>query len=200
MSSQAPGPAGTGGDFADIDRILPCGRHSAALLMQVADGRTADVDLAAHTQTCSHCRAELGVLSEHWRLVRLAAEASTPTPPGLVSKVLSLLDGLRGRPHAEPVKLAQERGWLWVTERTVILLARQLATDLAAEHDVARIGAVTVDDDGLHVHLSLRYGVPAAAVAAAIRERLTAGLAEHLGPAVPAVNVIIGDVYRRPFG
>ncbi|WP_116041070.1 hypothetical protein [Amycolatopsis palatopharyngis] len=130
-----------------------------------------------------------------WDLVRAAARAPVPTPPGLIARVLSSVRGVRGRLLAEPLELRQQGGMLRISERVVVILARKLGADIGAEVGGVHVSAVAMEDGGLEVLLTVRYGVPAAEAADALRRRLGEKLAEHLGRPGPPVNVHIADVH-----
>ena len=84
---------------------------------------------------------------------------------------------------------------LRISERVVVILARKLGADIGAEVGGVHVSAVAMEDGGLEVLLTVRYGVPAAEAADALRRRLGEKLAEHLGRPGPPVNVHITDVH-----
>lgn len=132
-----------------------------------------------------------------WDLVRAAARAPVPTPPGLIARVLSSVRGVRGRLLAEPLELRQHGGTLRISEKVIVLLARKLGADIGAEVGGIHVSAVAMEDGGLEVLLTVRYGVPAAEAADTLRRRLGETLADHLGRPAPPVNVHIADVHRN---
>ncbi|OZM71072.1 hypothetical protein CFN78_21600 [Amycolatopsis antarctica] len=130
-----------------------------------------------------------------WGLVRSAAAATVPTPPGLVSRVLRSVRGVRGRLHGEPVVVEQEGGRLHVGERALVLLTRTLATELGAAIGGVHVSAVALEPEGLEVLATVRFGVHADDAGAALRSRLAAALADQLGTTAPPVSVHVVDVH-----
>jgi len=131
-----------------------------------------------------------------WSMVRTAARAVVPTPPGLVARVLKSVRGARGKLHAEPVEFEQDGGRLLVGERALVMLARSLAVELGEHIGGVHVSAVALEADGLEVLATIRYGVPAE-VAELLRVRLADALTEQFGAAVPPVSVHVVDVHRH---
>ncbi|PRX51337.1 hypothetical protein B0I33_101490 [Prauserella shujinwangii] len=132
-----------------------------------------------------------------WEWVRATARAPVPTPPGLIERVLRSVHGVRGGLPAEPLEIAQEGGRLRVGERAVVLLTRRLGADLAARIGGLHVSAVAFEAGVLEVVVTVEYGLGADTAAETLRIRLQAALRAELGPAAPAVNVHIADVYRN---
>ncbi|HEX3790878.1 MAG TPA: hypothetical protein VHW44_23650 [Pseudonocardiaceae bacterium] len=184
----------TGRPEADANRVLACGRSPVELAALVTGGTDADPDLAAHAESCPYCQAELAEQQRLWQAVRRAAQAPVPTPPELVTRVLAAVHGVRGRSGGTPIELDQPGGRLLVGEPAVVLLARRLVTDFADQRGDLHVREVAMVDAGLQVLVSVRYRTEIGAAMAALREHLHAGLALHLGDAVPAVDLHVVDV------
>ncbi|QWF76846.1 hypothetical protein [Amycolatopsis sp. CA-230715] len=131
----------------------------------------------------------------NWALVRAAAEAPVPTPPGLIARVLHSVHGLRGRVFGAAVEFPSEQGTLRVSERVLVLLARRLAAGIGQEIGGVHVSAAALDEDGLQVLLTVRYGVAAGEASAVLRARLHAALTDQLGGTAPPVTVHIVDVH-----
>ncbi|WP_216205529.1 hypothetical protein [Amycolatopsis aidingensis] len=130
-----------------------------------------------------------------WGLVEAAARVPVPTPPGLISRVLRSVHGLRGRRLADPLELEQEGGRLHVGERALVLFTRTLGSELGARLGV-HISAVALEPTGLEVLLTVRYGIAANEAAETLRGRLREALVAEFGPAAPPVSVHIADVHH----
>jgi hypothetical protein len=179
----------------DAEAPLPCGRTVAELSDVAADPADAPAELVRHADTCPYCGPELAELRRRWALVRRAAGTPVPTPPGLVPRVLASVRELRAVRHLSGVELAQPGGRLRVAGTAVLLLARGLVREFANDRPGVALRGLTVDEDGLRVQLALPYdGASIAGTAAELRAWLRRGLAEHLGEAVPVIDVHVVDV------
>ncbi|RZQ61351.1 hypothetical protein [Amycolatopsis suaedae] len=134
----------------------------------------------------------------HWELVRAAAHQVVRTPPGLVSRVLRSVNGLRGRFGDEPIEIPQEGGTLRIGRRALVLLTRTHGADLAARIGGIHVSAVDFAEGALDVLVTLRYGVTGTTATAELRTRLRAVLTDVLGVDPPPVNVHIADVHPAP--
>lgn len=130
-----------------------------------------------------------------WDLVRAAAHAAVPTPPGLVARVLRSVNGVRGRTFAKSLEFPLDGDRLRVAERVVVLLARRLGADLGREIGGVHLSAVALEENGLQVLVTVDYGVVADKAAALLGSRLVSALTEQLGAQTPVVNVHVVDVH-----
>lgn len=208
---------------ADGARTLPCGRSVADLVELVADGALLAADpareltggadpgagsreserdgLAPHARTCPHCSAELVVLRTRWEVVRRAAASRIDTPVGLVDRVQNSIRGLRGGLLAGAIELAEPGGRLSVAEPVLVVLARQLVREHAAARGGLWERGVELAEGRLRARIAVEYGVDIVAAADELRQRLGVGLAEHIGVAVPPIEVEVVDVVApHPFG
>ncbi|CCH29220.1 hypothetical protein ABZ816_38395 [Actinosynnema sp. NPDC047251] len=171
---------------------LPCGRSADELVAYLAD-RDDDPALARHVDGCADCAAELAELERRWAAVRETAVTPVPTPPGLVTRVLAAVHGVRPRLGSTPVEFDQDGGRVRVSERAVLAVCRQLAVELAAELGL-HVRGTDVEDGQLQVLVAARYPAPAIAAADDLRSRLAHDLVAHLGDAAPVVHVHLIDI------
>jgi uncharacterized alkaline shock family protein YloU len=191
------------------ERPLPCGWLPGYLRDLVADesaegpeaaARHADPADLAHLAGCPYCTAERDRLRARWRGVHEVASAGVAVPPELVPRTLTTLRALRGDRDGGYVELPQAGGVTRIREQVIVLLARELATELLAGRDgaagsrPARVLAVTGDRTELGVQVALPYGEPVREVAEALGLRLAEGLAGMLGAAAPRVSVHVADL------
>ncbi|MCU1682428.1 MAG: hypothetical protein JWQ81_3167 [Amycolatopsis sp.] len=130
-----------------------------------------------------------------WDLVRAAARATVPTPPGLIARVLRSIGGVRGTTSAKPLEFEVDGDRVRVDERVVVLLARRLGADLGREIGGVHLSAVALEDIGLQVLITVGYGVVADKAAALLSTRLRAALTKQLGEPAPPVHVHVVDVH-----
>ncbi|RKT53501.1 anti-sigma factor family protein [Saccharothrix australiensis] len=171
---------------------LPCGRSVDDLVAYLVD-REEDPDLGAHVAGCPDCAAELAELEARWAAVRQVAVTPVPTPPGLVSRVLAAVHGVRPRPGSPPVEFDQDGGRVSVSERAVLAVCRRLAVDLATRLGL-HVRGTAVADGGLQVLVAARYPMPAVAVSEELRAQLAHELRAQLGDAAPVVHVHLIDI------
>ena len=86
-------------------------------LQDFIDGRldeTRQVEVRAHLDGCSQCRAELEAL--RWvRDVALKQLPGEEVPPALADRVAAALDAADGRPRPAVRSTIRRRGWKWAT-------------------------------------------------------------------------------------
>ncbi|MBB5958359.1 hypothetical protein FHS29_004967 [Saccharothrix tamanrassetensis] len=170
---------------------LPCGRSIDELVAYLADRD--DPELTAHVAGCAQCAAELAELEDRWSSVRLVAVTPVPTPPGLVSRVLAAVHGVRPRLGSAPAGFDQDGGRVSVAERAVLAVCRRLAVELATGLGL-HVRGTAVEDGELQVLVAARYPAPAISVADELRSQLSRELVEHLGDAAPVVHVHLIDI------
>ncbi len=190
---------------------LECGRTPDYLLELVADEAVdgparaavhADRADLAHLAGCRYCGAEAARLRVDWARVHAAARAPVDVPVALVSRTLATLGAIRGDPATGHVEIQQTGGTLWVRDRVVVVLARELARDLLGElrrrwglpDGTCRVLAVTGEPHELTVQVALPYGGPLREFAEHLRVRLAGALQVQLGTAAPDVSIEITDV------
>lgn len=173
---------------------LPCGRSADELVAYLADREDPDVaGLAEHVAGCAGCEAELAALERRWEAVRETAVTPVPTPPGLVTRVLAAVHGVRPRLGSTPVEFDQDGGRVRVSERAVLAVCRQVAVEAAAGLGL-HVRGTAVEDGHLQVLVVARYPAPAIAAADELRSTLAAELLDHLGDAAPVVHVHLIDI------
>ncbi|WP_158894374.1 hypothetical protein [Amycolatopsis anabasis] len=131
-----------------------------------------------------------------WELVRAAARRPVPTPYGLITRVLRSVQGVRGRLLAEPFELPLDGDRLRIGERVLVLLARRLGAELGRAIGGVHVSAVALEQNGLEVLATVRYGVAADEAAESLRHLLGEALAAQIGAGAPPVNVHIVDVHQ----
>ncbi|GAA4867864.1 MULTISPECIES: hypothetical protein [Saccharopolyspora] len=177
---------------AEPQRVLPCGRPAAALVALLGDPAEADPELREHVRGCRFCTDEFAALDRQWQAVRQAAAAPVEVPEGLVSRALETVRGLRGT--AEPVELAQPGGRLRILPRPLLLLVRQVATDVLRERPGVHLRGLHGGDRWVELTIAVRYGLEAVVLAESVREQITERLEGSLGAATPVLSVRVGDV------
>ena len=165
---------------------LPCGRSVDELVAYVADRD--EPELVAHVAGCAWCTAELAELEPRWTAVRESATTPVPTPPGLVTRVLAAVHGVRPKLGSVSAEFDQDGGRTRVSEQAVLAVCRLLAVELAAGYGL-HVRGTAVEDGRLQVLVVARYPTPAIPAADELRERLARALLSHLGDAAPVVHV-----------
>ena len=201
---------------------LPCGAVPADLLAQVTAG-AAPRD-PAHQTSCPHCRAALAEFEELWAPVRDLAAEEVRAPADLLQAVMAQIREL-ARAGWSAV-LHDPAGRTRIAARVVGAVARlaaesvphvslafgggRMATPPDTAADPARVAgpesavATSVGTAGsrvvVDVQIAVDYGVPVHAIAAAVRERIAAHIAEQTGLVATEVNVAVIDVrsHRMP--
>ncbi len=174
---------------------LPCG-HKPEWLVELAAGEDHELspDDAAHLQDCPHCSAELASLRRRWTTVRAAASSPIRVPPGLVARTVATLRAVRGGLDGWHVEVVQQGGLLRVSDQVVVLLARQIAVDLARQFGGVRVRGLAGGQDGLQLRLAIGYGLPLLEVGRWLQRMLRTALEASLGAGAPQVSVEVVDV------
>lgn len=174
---------------------LPCGRHPEWLVeLAVGEDPELSPDDAAHLRDCPHCTAELAALRGRWTAVRAAASSPVRTPPGLAARTLATLRAVHAGLEGRHVEVVQQGGLLRVSDQVVVLLARQVAVDLARQFGGVRVRGLAGGQDGLQLRLAIRYGLPLLEVGRRLQRTLRAALEASLGAGTPPVSVEVVDV------
>ena len=200
---------------------LPCGAVPADLLTQVTEG-TAPRD-PAHQRSCPHCRAALAEFEDLWTPVRELAAEQVRAPADLLQSVMAQIREL-ARANWSAV-LHDPAGQTRIAARVIGAVARlaaesvphvslalgggRVATPPDTAADPARVAgpdgeaATSVGTAGsrvvVDVQIAVDHGVPIHAVAAVVRERIAAHIAQQTGLVTTEVNVAVVDV-RSPRG
>lgn len=127
-------------------------------------------------------------------LLRRVAQEPVRYPPGLVSRSLATVRGIRGLASDEAFELAQQDGRLRVARQAINTLVRRMAGEFGTDIGGLHVRSVRSDVDGIEVSVDVGYGTPLASTTA-LRDALTEALTSHLGPRVPIVRVHIEDVF-----
>ncbi len=174
---------------------LPCG-HDPEWLVELAADEDHELapDDAAHLRACPHCTSELASLRSRWTTVRVAATSPVRIPPGLVARTVATLRAVRGGLDGRHVEVVQQGGLLRVSDQVVVLLARQVAVDLARQLGGVRVRGLAGGQDGLQLRLAIRYGLPLLEVGRRVQRTLRAALEASLGAGTPQVSVEVVDV------
>ncbi len=175
---------------------LPCG-HDPEWLVELAAGEDHELsrDDAAHLQRCPHCTAELASLRGRWTTVRAVAARPVQPPPGLVARTVTTLRAVRGGVGGRQLEVVQQGGLLRVSDQVVMLLARQVAVDLAWQFGGVRVRGLAGGHDGLQLQLAIRYGLPLLEVGRRLQRTVRAALEASLGAGTPPVSVEVVDVF-----
>lgn len=185
------------------ERVLPCGRAVSSLVDfatrdeptgEDTAGTPTDFRDAEHLRSCPYCQDELAVLRRHWSTVRSAAHRPVRIPPGLIGRTLSTVRAVRGGLIGRHAEASQPGGVVRITESAVVLLARHLARDVVDRLAGIRFRGLSGDVDRLQVRVAVRYGIPLAEVTARVRHEVSGALEITLGPAAPALDVLVEDV------
>ena len=192
---------------------LQCGAEVDLLLEQVADGRSADLDV--HQCECVHCQAALTEFTAIWEPVAELASTPVPAPPGLTAAVMSHI-----RLLVQDIWYTLQTtdlGAIRVAARIVAALARdaarmvpgvrvalgrssqgRLATlaeraTFGHRHPHAAVGVLgrtaVVD-----LAVAVSYGDPVHQVARDVQCHVIASLRDQLGLKTVTVNVTVDDI------
>jgi uncharacterized alkaline shock family protein YloU len=188
---------------------LPCGRDSAALVDQVAEGATDRRD--AHQRDCPYCQAALAEFDRLWAPVRAVSTHRPRAPEGLLDEALRSIRGIAADP--EFGRIEGPRGRTRVSARVVVALARYLASRVpgvrvALSRVVAAGGGPETSLDGgpevaagvsgsstvVTITLAADYGHDLVALGARIRATVEEGIRAQTGLEPVAVLVHVDDV------
>ncbi|GAA4836598.1 hypothetical protein GCM10023201_26830 [Actinomycetospora corticicola] len=187
---------------------LPCGRPTAALVEQVAEGR-GDV-LDEHQRTCPHCRAALAEYTRLWAPVAAVAADRPTAPPSLVEAALRSLRGPDGQ--EEYGRIESPQGHTRVAARVVVALARHLAAGVPGvevalgglvadgHRDAGELvpdveAGVTGGSTAVRITLAAAYGQDLQALGERIRVAVARGVREATGLEPVDVTVHVDDVF-----
>ncbi|MEJ2869062.1 Asp23/Gls24 family envelope stress response protein [Actinomycetospora sp. OC33-EN08] len=191
-----------------MTETLACGRPTAPLVEQVAEGRGQMLD--EHQARCPHCRAALGEIERLWEPVRAVAAERPQAPRSLVESALRSVRS--SRDDVEYGRIETPQGHTRVAARVVVALARHLAAQvpgvevalgrLAAEGH--RPGGELVPDveagvaggsTAVQVTLAAAYGQDLQALGERIRTVVARGVREATGLEPVDVTVHVDDVF-----
>lgn len=187
---------------------LPCGRSTAAIVEQVAEGRADDLD--DHQQRCPHCRAALAEYARLWGPVAAVAAHRPQAPPSLVEAALRSVRGPGD--EAEYGRIDSPQGYTRVAARVVVALARHLATQVpgvevalgglvaeghrASGEVVPDVEAgVTGGSTAVRITLAAAYGQDLQALGERIRTTVARGVRNATGLEPVDVTVHVDDVF-----
>ncbi|HEY2194069.1 MAG TPA: Asp23/Gls24 family envelope stress response protein [Actinomycetospora sp.] len=198
----------TGPEPVVPDTRLACGRSTAPLVEQVAEGRGGDLD--AHQRTCPYCRAALAEFDRLWAPVRAVAADRPQAPGSLVEAALRRVRGAGG--ETEYGRIDSPLGHTRVAARVVVALARHLATQVpGVEVALGRLAAdghesggevvpdveagVTGGSTAVQITLAAAYGQDLQALGERIRAVVARGVREVTGLEPVDVTVHVDDVW-----
>jgi uncharacterized alkaline shock family protein YloU len=199
----------TGPDALDLpDARLPCGRPTAPLVEQVAEGRGGVLD--EHQRTCPHCRAALAEFDRAWAPVRAVAADRPQAPASLVEAALRRVRGVSDEP--EYGRIDSPFGHTRVAARVVVALARHLAAGVpGVEVALGRLAAdghgergevvpdveagVAGGSTAVQITLAAAYGQDLQALGERIRAVVARGVREVTGLEPVDVTVVVDDVW-----
>ncbi|WP_018334103.1 Asp23/Gls24 family envelope stress response protein [Actinomycetospora chiangmaiensis] len=195
-------------EIPGLPTTLPCGRPTAALVEQVAEGRADRLD--AHQRDCPHCRAALAEYARRWAPVAAVAAERPRAPTSSIEAALRALRGPGG--EEEYGRIGSPQGHTRVAARVVVALARHLATgvpgvEVALGGLVAdRHGAggevvpdvevgVTGGSTAVRITLAAAYGQDLQALGERIRTVVARGIRDATGLEPVDVTVHVDDVF-----
>ncbi|MCD2188925.1 Asp23/Gls24 family envelope stress response protein [Actinomycetospora soli] len=194
--------------MTETPATLPCGRPTAPLVEQVAEGRADDLD--AHQRQCPHCRAALGEYARLWAPVAAVTAERPKAPPSLVEAALRTVRG-RGD-DTEYGRIESPQGHTRVAARVVVALARHLAAQVPGVEvalgglvaDGHRPGGEVVPDveagvtggsTAVRITLAAAYGQDLQALGERIRAAVARGVRDATGLEPVDVTVHVDDVF-----
>lgn len=187
---------------------LPCGRPTAPLVEQVAEGRADQLD--AHQRDCPHCRAALGEYARLWAPVAAVAADRPQAPPSLMAAALRAVRGPGD--ESEYGRIESPQGHTRVAARVVVALARHLAAQVPGVEvalgglvaDGHHAGGEVVPDveagvtggsTAVRITLAAAYGQDLQALGDRIRVAVARGIREATGLEPVDVMVHVDDVF-----
>jgi len=197
-------------DAVAVGRLI-CGRDTAGLVTQVAEGATDRLD--EHQRGCPYCQAALAEFDRLWAPVRAVTAHRPQAPAGLLDEALRSMRGIAADP--EYGRIEGPRGRTRISARVVVALARHLAARVpgvrvalsrlvaagegpetalegAPGPEVAAgvVGTSTV----IAITLAADFGQDLVALGARIRATVEAGVRAQTGLEPVAVLVHVDDV------
>jgi len=188
---------------------LACGRDTAALVGQVAEGATDRLD--EHQRDCPYCQAALAEFDRLWAPVRAVSSHRPQAPDGLLDEALRRIRGIAADP--EYGRIEGPRGRTRISGRVVVALARHLASRVPGVRvALSRVvaaggGPETSLEDGpevtagvvggstvVAITLAADFGHDLVALGARIRTTVEAGIRAQTGLEPVAVLVHVDDV------
>lgn len=197
---------------APTEGRLTCGREAAALVAQVAEGRSDRPD--AHQRDCPYCQAALAEFDRLWAPVRAVSAHRPRAPEGLLDDALRSIRGVAADP--EYGSIVDARGRTRISAQVVVALARHLAsrvpgvrvalsrlvaagegpeTSLDGGHDPEVVAGVAGGSTVVAITLAADLGQDLVALGARIRATVADGIRASTGLEPVAVLVHVDDVF-----